>query len=80
MHTCLSVSRKAEIWFGGSCSRYLMLLGAGISCAAPHPKATLIEGAWWPEQGDVALEILRGWLAHGFEGEQCPFLVKQHLP
>lgn len=40
-------------------------------------QATLIEAAWVPSRIDVALETLRGWLAGGFDGGPCPFLVKQ---
>lgn len=46
---------------------------------APFAKlqATLIEAAWEPAQFEVALEMMRSWLADGLDGRPCPFLVKQ---
>mmetsp|Transcript_62222 Transcript_62222/g.148454 ORF Transcript_62222/g.148454 Transcript_62222/m.148454 type:complete len:901 (+) Transcript_62222:104-2806(+) len=43
----------------------------------PHLQAMLIEAAWAPQYLDSALELLKGWLMHGFDGEECPFLVKK---
>jgi len=47
------------------------------SAAFPTLQATLIEAAWAPEQNEVALGMLRQWLADGLDGEPCAFLVKQ---
>jgi len=52
-------------------------LRSGAVAPFAELQATIILSAWKPEQSEIALGILRRWLADGIDGQQCPYLVKE---